>query len=364
MRHKAIKYIILTSSLLFISLIATQNYSYAYKYCGIGETYDSLTDSCKCMYGYVRTYTGCISEDRACKNTYGYGAKTNYLGSCECSSGYIMSNGRCELGVTYCSTKYGLHSNFDFLNQSCDCSPGYVFNTNGNRCISLDESCAEEYGYGSESDSITYNSYSGLDCRCKNGYLWNSTQTQCIDANQRCREILGWNASYDTLSNKCECNDSYVYLEGINTCVSEEEYCEDLIGYNSNYIGDYECSCNEGYVLDPNTELCISEQEYCNTTMDNSHYEGDYTCVCDYGYVFDERGNTCISEEVFCESYFGSNTQYVGYSECGCLGGYHWGDDGCVQDVMTFVASNTASKAIFTVLLVGILVIGTKAFLR
>ena len=48
----------------------------------------------------------------------------------------------------------------------CECSYGYVFNSSGNECISEDEACKEQFGYGAKA------SLSGDMCECRYGYIW------------------------------------------------------------------------------------------------------------------------------------------------------------------------------------------------
>src|SRR4051812_8777456 len=66
---------------------------------GLFSMYDSLSDSCKCMSGYV------FGED-------------------------ILGQTQCISGLSACFDKYGYSSTYDSLSKSCTCSPGYTFGKN------------------------------------------------------------------------------------------------------------------------------------------------------------------------------------------------------------------------------------------
>lgn len=54
-------------------------------------------------------------------------------GSCECNYGYIVSGDKCIDADTFCQDKHGLHSNYDSLSKSCKCDYGYkLINT---KCV-------------------------------------------------------------------------------------------------------------------------------------------------------------------------------------------------------------------------------------
>lgn len=136
--------------------------------CPLFSSYDSLSDSCKCNYGYVASGGRCISQDQYCTDKYGYGSRFNILNdTCECSSSYVFDSSKqeCVSGLSYCWNKYGYNSSYDSLSKSCECSYDYRFNTLGTECISNDDYCQDEFSYGSE--------YSILKdgCVCKDGYI-------------------------------------------------------------------------------------------------------------------------------------------------------------------------------------------------
>jgi hypothetical protein len=135
--------------------------------CPLFSSYNSLSGSCECNYGYISSGGRCISRDESCRNQLGFSSRYNSLtNSCECSYGYVIgSTGECISGNSFCWNKYGYNSSFNSLYNNCECNYGYILNQSGNKCISDDESCQEQYGYGSKA---TY----GDKCECKSGYSW------------------------------------------------------------------------------------------------------------------------------------------------------------------------------------------------
>ncbi len=180
---------------------------------------------CKCMSGYVmgEDFMGnsqCISADQACKDQYGYNAKSNYSGGCECSYGYVFGTGysgdkQCVSGNTVCSDKYGYGSEYDDLSGSCECRYGYVFGEDSigrTQCITDDQSCQNELGLHSSASF-------GGDCKCSYGYVIDSGQ--CKDAETVCSNKHGIHSSYDSISNKCECDSEYTFDDN-SQCVEKQ----------------------------------------------------------------------------------------------------------------------------------------------
>ena len=389
------KYILLAFFELLLFYLSPQ--SNAYTFCGYGETYDYLSDSCKCSYGYVRSYTGCITDDQYCRNKYGIGAQADFAGNCECTYGYVLSGGQCILTSTYCNNKYGLHSSYNTLSKKCECSSGYTPNNVGNKCISADEKCKEDYGWNAESDSIIVNKFSNLECVCKSGYMWNALKTSCTEGNTRCHEILGFSSKYNLLSDKCECNFGYILSN--NKCISESEFCENSLGQNSHYIGNNTCDCDAGFLINNNECItedafceiklgqdshyigngacecddgfvyiedsieCKSEEDFCLEKLgENSGYIGDLECECDDGFVLDNNNNQCLDEEQFCETYFGENMEYSGGNECECASGYHESDNGCSKNFLSLPISISTknNKANIMIIVVILLIVGAS----
>jgi hypothetical protein len=104
---------------------------------GYSSSYDSLSDSCKCNYGYVIGISGqCISTSSYCSNQLGLMSQYNSLThKCECRSGYELTiKAISGLECKSCSSKYGLHSSYNSIIDKCECDSGYTLNEN-NECI-------------------------------------------------------------------------------------------------------------------------------------------------------------------------------------------------------------------------------------
>lgn len=395
MRITTSRLLILSLGLLLSALFIPK--TYAYTYCGFGETYDYLTETCKCSYGYVRTYSGCITEDQYCKNIYGYGARANYAGNCECTSGYvmignkcemgsiycsnkygsgatydslsssckcrssyIMTGGRCELGSTYCSNKYGFNADYDSLSDSCKCRTGYVFNATGTKCISLDDRCVEIHGYGSESSSTYYNDFKGMECECKNTYMM--VGNKCEVGSTYCSNTYGSHSDFDFSSQSCVCSSGYTLNSSGNNCISLDEKCQEDFGSWSeaassyyNGLGKLECKCQQGYLYNEGETECVDADLRCEELLgDNAVYDdSSEECVCDSGYVFDQSSEGCMEESIYCETYFGEYTEYSGNKECECISGYKEDDYGaCKEYHFPAVIASSIGSGVGRVLLI------------
>ena len=192
---------------------------------GVMSYYDSLSDSCKCISGYVFS-TGilgtpyCVSADQVCKDKYGFHAQSDYTGgSCKCNYGY--SFGKDSIGRTQCISEddqchdqLGYSSHYNSLRDVCECTSGYIIS--GGRCQYGDTVCRNEHGLYSD-----YNSLSNK-CECDSGYTFDSSN-QCVKKQ----------------------NNVYFYLKEIDTdnreaiIKSEYDYTYYLISYG---IGCYSSS--------------------------------------------------------------------------------------------------------------------------
>lgn len=65
--------------------------------------------------------------------------------------------------------------------------------------------CYDNYGYNSSYDSLSN------ACECSYGYVLNSDQTSCIDGNAYCQIEYGYKTSYNRLDNACECDSGYSF---------------------------------------------------------------------------------------------------------------------------------------------------------
>ncbi len=181
--------IIFISVFLFTTgIYSVKDKAYAYGECdqyGFMATYDILTDSCKCMSGYV------FGKD-------------------------IMGNATCVSGSGVCSDKYGYNSKYDSISNSCECSYGYTFGKDSigrTKCVSYDSICTDKLGYSSR-----YNSLEDI-CECSYGYL--ISEGKCVHGETYCSSKHGLYSSYDSTSNICECDDGYTFDDD-NECVKKQ----------------------------------------------------------------------------------------------------------------------------------------------
>jgi len=157
----------LGSSCYYSEMVMCQGYTTT-PTCPLFSSYNSLTGSCECDYGYIAYGGECISTNQYCNKILGYNSKYNSLtNKCECLYGYILdTSGKCTYADFVCHDKYGYHSRYESLYNTCECSYGYVFNLAGTKCISEDEACQEQFGFGAKA------TISGDKCECKSGYRW------------------------------------------------------------------------------------------------------------------------------------------------------------------------------------------------
>ncbi len=196
------------SSVSYDSMVECGGGYYSPPSCPIFSSYDSLSGSCKCNYGYVASGDQCISQDEACQNQLGYESQYNILNNtCECNSGYIIQGGTCVNANNYCWNNFGYGSEFNSLSKQCECSSGYQFDSSSEQCVSAATYCENTYGSHAESD------YAGV-CKCQYGYVLNSTKDTCISGDDYCQAAFGNYATYDSLSNTCGCQDGYEMTNG------------------------------------------------------------------------------------------------------------------------------------------------------
>lgn len=175
--------------------------------CPVMSTYNSLTEQCECLSGYVASGNTCISKSQACSNTYGFMAQEDYLsGGCKCSSGYVWNNSRtaCISGDQSCSSNFGYNAEYDSLSEKCKCRYGYVWNSTSTQCISEDESCQNQFGYNAKA------TLAGESCECRYGYTFNKARSKCITKDAACQERNGL-MSVSNLSDECECISGYIH---------------------------------------------------------------------------------------------------------------------------------------------------------
>jgi len=362
--------------------------------CPINSYYDSLSGSCKCYSGYIVSGGECISTGQYCRNLYGLHASYNILtDTCECSYGYvfgedILGNTTCVSANQVCKDQYGVMARYNSLSDKCECSIGYMFGEDilgKTQCISENQWCRDKYGFNSK-----YNTLKDK-CECKSGYELTSKSSglECIS----CFSKYGLHSSYNYLLNKCECDDGYT-LDDNNQCVkkqnnvyftlkeldtdnkkaiikSDYDYRYYLITYNTgcysfsfrrylndqiviNLGTDFDLDAWDKIVLQDDNEVCDIirvERADSSTTLKSEKnvilqplapvfpqplYKAPTSCS--EGYVF--SNNKCITHTEDCINFFGVNV--IGTkgddnnSFCNCEAGYEWNitKTACIKEVI------------------------------
>ena len=219
--------------------------------CPLFASYDPLSDSCKCNYGYVAQNGSCVSRDSACQDQLGYGARYNVLDdTCECGYGDVISGGRCQSGNSVCQLKHGFRSSYRSYSGKCECDSGYIFGSSG-QCVSEDDACEEEFGSHAEYK------YAGT-CGCKSGYVFNDSKTRCIEEENETPSFtlppVSCPANAVALSGTCYCLEGY--LADGDRCITYDQGCQKKYGLNSNGDKDY-CYCDAGYQFDQGKTTCV-----------------------------------------------------------------------------------------------------------
>lgn len=219
--------------------------------CPTFSSYDSLSGSCKCNYGYTVSGNQCVSLDSACQSQLGFGARYNSLyDTCECGYGEIIDGGRCTNGNSVCHRKYGIWSSYVSYAKKCECDSGYIFDSNM-QCVSENTACQNEYGPNAESK------YSG-NCGCKNDYVFNAAQTACVLEKVYVPPVipapLNCPANAVALGDTCYCITGYI--QSGNQCISYSESCRNQYGAHS-YGDQTNCYCDIGYVFNAAQTECV-----------------------------------------------------------------------------------------------------------
>lgn len=166
--------------------------------CPANSSYNSLSDDCKCNYGYKSNGTSCVYSPAIISypTTPTCPLDAYYSGSsCECDAGYVASGSICITATLSCQNQYGPDSYGS--GSYCYCSAGYQFNTAKTYCTATPpaDSSAEAktasptpapvsttpttscstYGTGAE--------LRGSLCYCSQNYEWNSALNSCIAGN-------------------------------------------------------------------------------------------------------------------------------------------------------------------------------------
>ncbi|MEK7499940.1 MAG: hypothetical protein AAB649_05035 [Patescibacteria group bacterium] len=214
---------------------------------------------------------------------------------CECMSGYVISGGRCTYGNTVCSTKFGSYSRYNSLSKSCECNSGYTLSDSG-QCVEKqnnvyfklldvntdDRQAIIKSEYDSRKYLITYNygCYSSSMQRAKNRQIvvnlgtdfeldtWDKIVLQ--DDSEVC-DITHRERTYeDSLKTKVEDYSYYVptpapapkstYISPPQPSASLDpiELCTQKLGPYGIVAGQNSCGCANGYVLNEQKNYCVS----------------------------------------------------------------------------------------------------------
>ena len=211
--------------------------------CPINSYYNG--SSCTCNSGYVvgTDYSGqqsCVSGDSKCTDSMGYGAQYDSLSNaCKCRYGYVQSGGKCVSETTYCTNSFGLMSQYNSSTKQCECMSSYEYN--GSSCV---YKSTTSYNYPSAytasaasalRSSCPLNSSQSLTdstkCQCNTGYQPNATKDGCTVVptktnDQACSDTYGINSNWDGTKTSagmlnCGCQNGYVWNTGKTSCIAQ-----------------------------------------------------------------------------------------------------------------------------------------------
>uniref|UniRef100_A0A6Q2YR45 Fibulin-1 n=1 Tax=Esox lucius TaxID=8010 RepID=A0A6Q2YR45_ESOLU len=177
---------------------------------------------------------------------FGWGGK----GSTTC----LSQTGPCHPGQQCINTL----GSFTCLRNSINCGRGYHVNSEGNRCVDIDECKGPD---GACAGHTCVNLVGSFRCECKAGFIFNSVSRVCDDINE-CRHYPG-----RLCAHKCE-----------------------------NAMGSYKCSCTQGFKLASDGRNCddLNECESNPCSQECANVYGSYQCYCRRGYqLSDVDGINC-----------------------------------------------------------------------
>jgi len=281
--------------------------------CPLMSYYDSLSDSCKCISGYIVQNNSCVNGNTYCKNNYASGSNYNIISKkCECSYGEFVYKNKCISYNNYCKEILGNNAKYNTIKNSCECLSRYIYD--GNKCISETSYCKNSMGLFSKYNSIE------KKCECMSGYEYNGKT--CIHI----EKISCPDNAHLNIDNKCYCDDGYE-ING-NGCVTHTQGCQLLYGINS-YGNEEFCYCSEGYEWNSTKTSCIVK-----ITCPINSQKINNQCICDNDYVM--INNTCITHTKDCQNRYGEHSygqKDNNNSFCYCSEGYEWNSTktSCIQ---------------------------------
>uniref|UniRef100_A0A672NYB0 Fibulin-1 n=1 Tax=Sinocyclocheilus grahami TaxID=75366 RepID=A0A672NYB0_SINGR len=234
--------------------------------CGTGY---ELTDNNKCEdIDECETGTHNCAAELECQNTAGsfrcrprvqcgMGFLQDALGSCIDINECLSVTGPCPSGHM-CFNTVG---SYTCQRHSVSCGRGYHLNTDGSRCVDIDECAGPDNSCDGHGCINLVGSYR---CECRVGFIFNSISRSCEDINE-CRNYPG-----RLCAHKCE-----------------------------NILGSYKCSCTTGFKLAADGRNCddLNECESSPCSQECANVYGSYQCYCRRGYqLSDVDGVTCEGE--------------------------------------------------------------------
>ena len=269
--------------------------SVCYSQLGYSSSYDSLSNKCKCNYGYVIGTKGqCISTSSYCSNQLGLMSQYNSLSNkCECMTGYEFDGSSCVYKKTnysypsgYTASLVSCPINSHATGDSCYCDTGYQSNSNKNGCepihptptpASLNSTSKTPSSFSSSScvPSTSYPGYyfNGLyyyyEENCATKYIPPSPTTSNCYSSSFYRGSFFNGTSYYNDSN---CAIPYNITTKTTPATQSQESVK---------------SCDEGYTLSLNKTACIKIPQNAHSA-DN----GKDVWLCNDGYL--EKGNSCV----------------------------------------------------------------------
>lgn len=322
---------------------------FAYGECsqyGLMVTYNSYSNTCTCMSGYVmgKGPLGspyCVSGSSYCYNLYGLGSEYNYLTKgCGCSSGYVLNsdlfgNPQCTLGSTYCHNKYGIFSSYQSYSSSCVCDSGYTFDSS-NQCVKKQNNVyftlkqldtdGQEAVIRSSYDLRYYHIKYGIGCLAGSFRRY---------INRNIVVNLGTDFSLDTW-------DTIVLQDDDETC---------NITYRESVYSDFVLQQDEFFNYIPSS----------TTNCPLFSYPSGSSCTCINGYTPNTEKTLCVPAvtvtptptqtiDIRCRLSFGDNSIPApnDLTKCTCRSGYQWSSDGklCVTTPPTPLATQQIVKTL------------------
>ena len=143
----------------------------AFSTCPTNSTYNSVSNDCKCDYGYKSNGSSCIYDysPTITPTTPTCPLNSYYDGSsCSCDYGFSVSGGLCVSNSIQCHSQLGYRASYDSASRQCKCDSGYVIGTSG-QCVDANSYCFNQLG------AMAWYNSSSQKCECLAGYRFNGT---------------------------------------------------------------------------------------------------------------------------------------------------------------------------------------------